>query len=39
MYYSNFPNKKNMHSIVTMSNSRKKSRLSLAPKRELFPAH
>ena len=35
MYYSNFQNKKNLHFIVTMSNFYEKSRLSLAPKREL----
>ena len=39
MYHSNFQNKKNMHFIVTMSNSHKKSRLSLARKSELFPVH
>ena len=39
MYRSYFQNKKNMHFIVTMSNSHDESRLSLAPKRELFPMH
>ena len=39
MYHFNFQNKENMYFIVTMSNSHKKSWLSLAPKRELFPMH
>ena len=38
-YHCNFKNKKNMHFIITMSNSHKKSRLSLAPKKEMFPMH
>ena len=35
IYHSNVLNKKNMHFVVAMSNSHKKSWLSFAPKRAL----